>query len=77
MCLAAPSKVLKIEGDWAEVDSGQHTHRASLSLVKNVKKGDYVIVHGDLILNKVDKKDALKILSLINNKTKNICKTKV
>ena len=74
MCLATPSKVIKIEGEWAEVDSGQHTHLANLGLAKNVKLGDYVIVHGDLVLNKVDKKDALKILKMTS---KNICKTKV
>ncbi len=74
MCLATPSKIIKIEGDWAVIKSGDHTHQANLSLVKNVKIGDYVIVHGDLALNKIEKKDAEKILKMINNK--NICKTR-
>lgn len=76
MCLATPSKIMKIEGNWAVVNSGKHSHRANLSLVKNAKVGDYVIIHGDLILNKIQKKEAEKILNLIKN-NKNICKTKV
>ncbi len=70
MCLATPSKVIKINGDWATVKSGDHAHKANLSLVKDVKIGDYLIVHGDLALNKIEKKDALKILNLINKTCK-------
>jgi hydrogenase expression/formation protein HypC len=78
MCLATPSKIIKIEGEWAEVQSGDHTHKANLSLVKNVKIGDYVIVHENMVLNKIETKDAEKILNLIkNNKNKNICTKKV
>ncbi len=65
MCLATPSKIVKIDGDWATVQSGDHNHKANLSLVKNAKAGDYVIVHGDLVLNKIEKEDALKILNLL------------
>ena len=67
MCLAIPSKVIKIEGDWAEVQSEEHIHRVNLLLVKNVKVGDYLIVHGDLALNKVPKEDAQKILKFLEN----------
>jgi len=70
MCLAVPNKIIKIEGEWATVDSGEHNHKANLSLVKNARVGDYVIVHGDLVLNKMPKKDAFKILNLINTCTK-------
>ena len=78
MCLATPSKIVKIDGDWATIESGDHTHRANLSLIKNVKIGDYVIVHGDLILNKVEKKDAENILKMIKkSKKQNICIKKV
>jgi hydrogenase expression/formation protein HypC len=77
MCLATPSKITKIEGDWAIVESGDHTHRANLGLVKNVRVGDYVIVHEDMVLNKVLKKDAEKILKMIDNKNIYICTKKV
>lgn len=70
MCLAIPSKIVKIDGDWATVQSGDHNHKANLSLVKNVKIGDYVIVHEDMVLNKMLKKDALKILNLVGKTSK-------
>ncbi len=65
MCLATPSKVIKIEGDWATVQSEKHIHKANLGLVKDVKVGDYIIIHADLALNKIQKQDAEKILKMI------------
>lgn len=65
MCLATPSKITKIEGDWAVVESRGHTHWANLSLLKNAKEGDYVLVHADLALNKVEKREAEKILKIL------------
>ncbi len=65
MCLATPSKIIKIEGDWATVQSEHHIHRANLGLIKDVKVGDYIIVHADLALNKIQKQDAEKILKMI------------
>ncbi len=68
MCLAVPSKIIKIKGEWAVVKSGNHEHKANLALVKNAKVGNYVIVHGDLALNKLEKKEALAILKMIKKK---------
>ncbi len=65
MCLATPFKIIKIEGDWVTVRSAKHTHKANLSLIKNAKKGDYVIIHGDLALNKIQKQEAEQILKMI------------
>ena len=67
MCLATPSKITKIEKDWATVQSGNHTHKANLSLLKNVKVGDYVLVHADMALNKIEEEDAKRILKMIKN----------
>ncbi len=70
MCLATPSKIIEIKGDWAVVESLNHTHRANLSLLKGAKIGDYVLVHADLVLNKVEKKEAEKILKIIKGLNK-------
>ncbi|MBL7053424.1 MAG: HypC/HybG/HupF family hydrogenase formation chaperone [Candidatus Portnoybacteria bacterium] len=67
MCLAIPSKVIKIEKDWATVQSGDHQHQASLNLLKNVKIGDYLLVHDELAINKVPETEAKKILKIIQN----------
>ena len=65
MCLATPSKVIKIEKDWAMVQSGDHKHRVNLSLLKNVKLGDYLLIHDELAINKVPKTEAKRILEMI------------
>ncbi len=60
------------------VQSDEHIHKANLSLVKNVKVGDYLLVHGDLALNKIKKKEAEQILKMIKkSKKQNICAKKV
>lgn len=67
MCFAVPSKVINIKGDWAEIESSGHKHRANLSLLKNKKVvfGDYLLIHGDLAIQKLEKEEALKILEMI------------
>ncbi len=70
MCLATPSKVIKIEKDWATVQSDDHQHKINLSLVKNVKIGDYLLIHDNLAINKVPKTEAKKILKIVNGLSK-------
>ncbi|MCR4284215.1 MAG: HypC/HybG/HupF family hydrogenase formation chaperone [Parcubacteria group bacterium] len=67
MCLATPSKVIKIDGEWVEVESMDHTHRANISLLRNkgVNLGDYLLIHGDLAIQKLPEDEALKILEMI------------
>jgi len=70
MCLATPSKVIKIDKDWATVQSNNHQHKANLSLVKNVKIGDYLLIHDNLAINKVPKTEAKRILKIVNGLSK-------
>ena len=65
MCLATPCKVIKIEKDWVTVKSPDHLHRVNICLLKNVKIGDYLLVHGEMALNKLSKSEAEKILKLV------------
>lgn len=64
MCLATPSKVIKIKKDWAVIETLHHSHRVNICLLKNVKIGDYLLIHGELALNKIPKSEAKKILKL-------------
>lgn len=81
MCLATPTKIKKIEGDWAVIESpdhchchqatcdhDHHDHKVNISLLKNkeVKAGDYLLVHQDLAINKMPAQEAEKILSMID-----------
>jgi len=67
MCLATPAKVIEVNGQKAVVQSGDHTHNVDLSLVENVQVGDYVLAHGELVIQKLPKDEAEKILDMIQN----------
>ncbi len=58
MCLAIPAQVLEIIGYEAVLDFGGVKRRANISLLENVKIGDYVIVHVGFAIQKLDNKEA-------------------
>jgi len=66
MCLAIPSKVLKIdENNIAEVDTLGVKREVSLDLIQEeVKVGDYVLIHVGYAMSKIDEKAALESLEL-------------
>jgi len=70
MCLAIPNKVIKVDKDWVTVQSGDHQHQANISLLKNIKVGDYLLIHDKLAINKLGKTEAKKILKMINEPRK-------
>jgi len=65
MCLAIPSKIVKIEDNVATIDVDGVQREASLLLVENPKIGDYVIVHAGFAINKINEEDALESLKLL------------
>lgn len=66
MCLATPLKIKEIKGKKAVVESGGHSHIVDLSLIKDPKIGDYVLAHGEMAINKLEPKEAEKILKMIS-----------
>ena len=65
MCLAIPSKIVKIEDNVATIDVDGVQREASLLLVENPKVGEYVIVHAGFAINKINEEDALESLKLL------------
>ena len=68
MCLATPLKIKEIKGLRAIVGDDKHSHEIDLSLIKEPKIGDYVLVHADMAINKVPNEETKKILKMINEK---------
>ncbi|WXG40818.1 MAG: HypC/HybG/HupF family hydrogenase formation chaperone [Candidatus Freyarchaeum deiterrae] len=64
MCLAIPAKVLEINGEKAVVDFGGVKREAWITLVDNVRVGDYLIIHTGYAIQRLDKKDAEETLKL-------------
>ena len=65
MCLAIPMKILKIEGDKAVVSSSGVRRNIGISFMKNIKPGDYVIVHAGFAIEKLDPVKAEETLKLL------------
>jgi len=65
MCLAIPSKIVKIENNVATIDVDGVRREASLLLVDNPQIGDYVIVHAGFAINKINEEHALESLKLM------------
>lgn len=58
MCLAIPSKVIKINKNIAEIESLGVIKEVDITLVPDAKIGDYVIVHAGFAIQIIDKKEA-------------------
>jgi hydrogenase expression/formation protein HypC len=70
MCLSIPARVVKINGDVAEVSVGGTVFKAGLQMVENIEIGDYVLLHAGFALQKISESEAhetLKLLKEIND----------
>jgi hydrogenase expression/formation protein HypC len=65
MCLAIPAKVVSITGTKAVAEVMGNTIFADISLLADVKVGDYVMVHAGYAIQKYLEKEAMENLALI------------
>ena len=64
MCLAVPGEVVKIDGIKGEVSFSGAFRTADLSLVPEVKVGDYVLVHAGCAIQVIPPDDARETIKL-------------
>lgn len=65
MCLAIPSKIIKIENNMATIDVEGVQREASLMLLEDARIGDYVIVHAGFAIQRLDETAARETLDLL------------
>ncbi len=65
MCLAVPMKLLDVKGEVGKADLGGIVKEVSLSLIEDVKIGDYVLIHAGFAIQKIDEEEALKTILLL------------
>ncbi len=58
-------KIKRIEGSYAVVESGGLKRRIGLHLMRNIKVGDYVIVHAGFAIERLDNKKADETLKIL------------
>lgn len=65
MCVAAPMKVVEVDGDKIRAELGGITKDARLDIVdERPEVGDYVIVHAGFALHRIDPEEARITLEL-------------
>jgi len=65
MCLSIPGKIIKINGEFAEVSVGGTIINVGLQMIDTIDEGDYILVHAGFALQKIDEKEALETLHLL------------
>jgi hydrogenase expression/formation protein HypC len=65
MCLAIPSRIIKIQDNMATIDVEGVQRQASLLLLEDARVGDYVIVHAGFAIQKLDEASAQETLDLL------------
>ena len=64
MCIAIPLEVVEIKDNLAKVSIGKTSREVRLDLMDEVKVGDFILVHAGFAIEKLDKEEAEKSLSL-------------
>jgi hydrogenase expression/formation protein HypC len=64
MCLAIPAKIIKIENRTAISDMMGNEVRADISVMPDVKVGDYILIHAGFAIQRIDEQDAQETLTL-------------
>ncbi|MBW2265476.1 MAG: HypC/HybG/HupF family hydrogenase formation chaperone [Deltaproteobacteria bacterium] len=65
MCVAAPMKVVKIDGETVVAELGGTTKEARLDIVDEMPVvGDFVIIHAGFALHRIDPEEAKITLEL-------------
>jgi len=65
MCLAIPSKIVKIEDNMGVIDIEGVQKEVSLLLIEDPRIGDYVIVHAGFAIQKIDEAEANESLKIL------------
>ena len=65
MCLAIPARVVEIDGPKAKVDILGNTREADLTLVGDIRVGDYVLIHAGFAIEKMTPEDAEATFGLL------------
>ncbi len=68
MCLAYPGKITNIKNEIATIDYGSETRKARIVMPSEINYlvGDYVIVMGKVVIEKVPEKKAKEFISMFS-----------
>ena len=70
MCLTIPKKVKLVKKEFVEVVSQKSKKMEKVGTILKVKKGDWVLTQGGVIVRKITQKQAEEINKIFNKKSR-------
>ncbi len=67
MCIAIPGKVISLGADGARVEVRGHIRPASTLFAPEVQVGDYVVISGGTIVDRLEEEEALARVGLFDD----------
>jgi hydrogenase expression/formation protein HypC len=65
MCLAVPTRIVRIDGEEADAEIGGVVRRISLAFTPEARVGDYVLMHAGFAISLLDEESARESLRLL------------
>ena len=65
MCLSIPVKILGVKNNKAIVDSDSTNNELDISLVPDIKEGDYCLISNGFVVKKISKEEAKEIFEIL------------
>jgi hydrogenase expression/formation protein HypC len=65
MCLSIPAEIIEIDKDQAKVSVSGNLYSANISLLEDVKVGDYILLHAGFGIQKISDEEAGEVLELL------------
>ncbi len=65
MCLAVPGKIVKIEGETADIDFGGVIRQASVAMI-DAEVGQWAVIHAGYAIEIMDEEEAQRTIQLWN-----------
>lgn len=65
MCLSIPAKIEQINDQKARVSVAGNSYEADISLLEDVKIGEYILLHAGFGIQKINEQHARETLQLI------------
>lgn len=67
MCVAIPGRVIELYEDEALVEFIENKKRVNTTLIKDVKIGDYLLIHVGVAIEKIDKEEGEKTVEIFKS----------
>ena len=61
MCIMAPARVVSVDGEVCEVQTGSRVDKASMMLEPDLVVGDWVLVNAGTVVRKLDEEQAAEM----------------